>query len=257
MSQIIEKLKAVTKGSSQQMGFRSAQATTARAQMLLITSLTSIENASPENIAGADAAVLYVTRPGPVASFLQRVTKAIREMPWGCQITDTGKKQIARLTENGCDFVIFPAESTVFAEENGGKLGKILQIESSLSDSLIRAINDLPVDAVLAVSSGTVDFLNWHHLMSLQRLAAILRKPLLSTVPLDVKPGELRALWDAGVDGVVVAGGESSGNLKRLRQEIEKFTQTARRRSKTEALLPHLTGKAEADVEEEEEEDEE
>jgi hypothetical protein len=255
MSQVIEKLKEVAKGGSQPIGFRATRAATTRAQMLLIASLTGIENATPGSIAGADAALLCITKPAPVASFFQRVNKSIREVPWGCQITDNGKKQMERLVGNGCDFVIFPVESAVFAEDVGDKLGKILQIEPGLGDSLVRAINDLPVEAVLAVSAGGY-FLNWQHLLSLQRLAAILRKPLLATAPLDVKTGELKALWEAGVDGVILVGDEPSGNLQKLRGEVEKFTWAARRSGKADVLLPHIAGKEAVEAEEEEEDEE-
>ena len=66
----------------------------------------------------------------------------------------------------------------------------------------------------------------WHHLMLFQRLANLLSKPLLVPVPLNITAGELKALWEAGVDGVVVEAGAEppAGGLKELRQAIGKLT---------------------------------
>src|SRR4030042_6371933 len=121
--------------------------------------------------------------------------------------------------EAGYDFVVFPASSRVLATPQDDKVGKILQVESSLGEGLLRAVNDLPVDAVLAANAYEVgDSLAWHHLILFQRLANLLATPLLVPAPLNVTASELKALWEAGVDGVVVeAGIESAEGLRELR----------------------------------------
>ena len=97
----------------------------------------------------------------------------------------------------------------------------------------------------------------WHHLMLFQRLANYLTKPLLVPVPLNVTAGELKTLWEAGVDGVMVEVGTEAGRLRELRRSIGeiKFRPT-RKRGKAEARLPRIsveTGTVTPDEEEEEE----
>jgi hypothetical protein len=79
------------------------------------------------------------------------------------------------------------------------------------------------------------------------------------TVPASVSRAELKALWDTGVDGVVipVKTTKQAEKLKGLRQIIDKSDFTTRPRKKVAALLPHIseeTAAAIPDVEEEEEE---
>ncbi|MFC1957939.1 hypothetical protein ACFLVQ_00020 [Chloroflexota bacterium] len=159
----------------------------------------------------------------------------------------------------GCDFVVFPAGKTPLALFQGdGEPDKILEVEISLDESLLRAANKLPIGAVLITDGqGEIGPLTWHHLMLFRRFTDLLSKPLLVSVSPDITAGELQALWEAGVDGVVVEVevGQSQVRFKELGQIIDKITfPSSRRREKTEPLLPH-NGKetGTASIEEEEE----
>jgi len=162
------------------------------------------------------------------------------------------------MMETGCDFVVFPA-STALATPQDDEIGKILQVEASLGEGLLKAVNELPVDAVLIADEPEKErFLTWHRLMLFQRFADLLTKPLLITAPLNVTANELQVLWKTGVDGAVVEVGigEPVGSLEELRKVIDKLTFPARKREKAEALLPH-TGEETSPVTEAEEEEEE
>src|SRR4030042_6182246 len=94
--------------------------------------------------------------------------------------------------EAGYDFVVFPASSRVLATPHDDKVGKILQVDSSLGEGLLRAVNDLPVDAVLNTDvCAAGEPISWHHLMLWQRLSNLLTKPLLASVPLHITAGDL------------------------------------------------------------------
>jgi hypothetical protein len=161
----------------------------------------------------------------------------------------------------GCDFVVFPATNTPLAVLQNDEVGKILEVEASLNEGLLRAANELPIDAVLIVGEEREDyFLTWQHLMLFQRFADLLTKPLLVSIPSKVTAGELQALWEAGVDSVVVevGAGQPQDRLKELRQIIDKLAfPSPRRREKVEALLPHIGREPDIATTEEEEEEEE
>jgi hypothetical protein len=79
---------------------------------------------------------------------------------------------------------------------------------------------------------------------------------LLASIPSNVTANELQALWEAGVDGVVIEVGDRqpTDRLKELRQVIDKLAfPSQRKRGKTEALLPHISGESSIITEEEEE----
>jgi len=258
MSRFIDQLNRVTKAASQPMGFRSIRPVTSEPRILLVASLA--QNGDTGHLAdGADAVLLRPAKSGATARTLQKIAASLPDIPWGAWLTDIDSKKVEALTGAGCDFVVFPPASRVSATRRDDKVGKILQVEPSLSDGLLRAVNDLPVDAVLAADTGEDGGpMAWHHLMLFQRLANLLTKPLLATATLKVTAGELKALWEAGVDGVVVeVGAGQPGKLSELRRVIGELTfRPSRKRGKAEALLPRIGGEGGTVTEEEEEEEE-
>ena len=261
MSQLIDKLNRVSKTVPQSMGFRSAQPVSPKPQMLLIASVTQIENVDSltDYVAGADAVLLHITKPSRGEKAIQKITQSLPDIPWGAWLGDTNEEKVRTMVEAGCDFVVFPAASAVLAPTKDDKTGKILQVESSLSEGLLKAVNELPVDAVLTDDEQGKDSLTWHHLMLFQRFANLLTKSLLVSIPINVTADELKALWEIGVDGVMVevSTGQPVGRLEELRRAIDNLTLLPpRKRGKTGALLPYIGGETGTvtDTEEEEEE---
>ncbi len=258
---MIDKLNQAAKAVPQSIGFRMTQPVSTKPKMLLIASLIQANNIGrlADYITGADAVLLPIAKLSPRATTLQKIAKAVSDIPWGGWLGDTGRREISPMMETGCDFVVFPA-STTLATPQDDEMGKILQVEASLGEGLLKAVNELPIDAVLiADETEEAHFLTWHRLMLFQHFADLLTKPLLVSVPSNVSANELQALWKTGVDGVVVEVGigEPLGRLEELRKIIDKLTFPARKRGKAEALLPHIGEEAGSVTEAEEEEEEE
>ena len=263
MSRLIDKLNLVSKTVPEPMGFRTAHPVAPKPQMLLIASLMQTKNLDnlTDYVAVADAVLLPVSRAASGAKALQKIAVgASPDIPWGGWLQDIGEKERKALAKAGCDFVVFSADSSVLANTQNDELGKILQVESSISESLLKAANDLPVDAVLTTSGPDSHSLTWHHLMLFQRFADLLSKPILISAPPDITTGELKALWEIGVDCVVVEASieQPLEKLQELRQAIADLTSLPpRKRRGTEALLPHTAGEmvTESDIEIEEDEE--
>ena len=261
MSRLIDELNRVVRAVPQPMGFRAARPDSSEPRILLIASLAKIEdtNRLADSIDGADAVLLRLDKSGLAANTLKKIAASLPKIPWGGWLDDTGTKKLATLVEAGCDFMVFPASSRVLATPQDDKVGKILQVEPSLGEGLLRAVNDMPVDAVLAAHVCEAgEPILWHHLMILQRLANLLSKPLLVTAPSEITAGELKALWEAGGDGVVVETDTGHPErLKELRRSIGKLKFPAsRKRGKAEALLPRIGGEGSTATPDEEEEEE-
>ena len=259
MSKFIDKLNRVSQAESQAMGFRAAKAVSPKPKMLLVASLVQAEvSGVADFVTGADAGLLTIPDLNSGAKDLQELSKIVSGIPWGEWLKEVGRGEIKQMLEAGCDFVVFPAAETSLAILQGDEVGKILQVEVSLSEGLLRAINELPVDAVLIAGDQEEDyFLTWHHLMLFRHFASLLTKPLLVSIPADVTAKELQALWDGGVDGVVVevGAGQPTGGLKELRRTIDKLVlPSSRKQGKTGALLPYI-GREKDVIAEEEEED--
>jgi len=258
VSRFIDKLNQVSRVVPQSMGFRRAQPVSEKPKILLLASLAGANiDGLADYVVGADAGLLRIPKLSSGAKTLKEMSQAVPDIPWGGwlrNIDDGGIKQMAKA---GCDFVIFPAANTPLALLQNDEIGKILEVESSLSEGLLRAVNELSIDAVLIAAEQEGEyFLTWHHLMLFQRFADLLTKPLLVSVPSNITANELKVLWEAGVDSVMIEVGDeqSAARLKELHQAIDKLVLPPRRR-KAEALLPHISGETSPVTEEEEEED--
>jgi hypothetical protein len=257
MSKFIDQLNRVSQVESQTMGFKAAKAVSPKPKIQLVASLAQAEVSDvADYVAGADTGLLPVSGFTSGAKTIQEISKAVSGIPWGGWLRDGGRGGMKQLVKAGCDFVVFPAADTSLTILQGDEVGKILQVDASLSEGLLRAINELPVDAVfVAGEQEEGHLLTWHHLMLFRRFASLLTKPLLVSVLSNVTTEELQALWDGGVGGVVVdvGAGQPTGVLKELRQAIDKLVlPSSRKQDKTGVLLHHIGREKDAAAEEDE-----
>ena len=153
MSRFIDKLSQVSQAVPQSMGFRAAQTVPPKPKMLLVASLAQadVDNLA-DYVAGADAGLLHISASSPRAGNLKKICQAMSDIPWGGWIGDIGSARIKQVAEAGFDFVVFPAASTPLAILQSDKMGRVLQVEASLTEGLLRAVDELPVDAVFIAS---------------------------------------------------------------------------------------------------------
>ena len=258
MSRFIDKLNQVSQVMPQAMGFRTVQPVPEKPKILLIAGLAGASAGDlADSVAGADAGLLRIPKLSSGAKTLREISQAAPDIPWGGWLRDINQGGTEQMAKAGCDFLVFPAANTPLALAQNDEVGKILEIESSLSEGLLRAVNELSIDAVLITAEQEGEhLLTWHHLMLFQRFADLLAKPLLASIPPNVTANELQALWEAGVDGVVIeiGAGQPADKLKKLRQVIDKLAfPSQRKRGKAEALLPHIDSEVSIVAEEEEE----
>lgn len=264
MSRLIEKFHKASQVAAPSMGFRTVRPTEPALKILLIASLEAgtLENPA-DYVDGADAVLIRFNKAALTAKTIQKIAATLPDIPWGLYLADDDNKK-ATAVEAGGDFIIFPATSQVTDTPKDDKTGKILQVESSMDDGLLRVVNDLPVDAALVADTFEGNgSLVWHQLMIFQHLANLLSKPLIVTVPAAITEKELKALWDAGVEGIIVEiDTVRAEGIKELRQAIDKLPpRTGRKHGKVNAILPRTSGESPTatppDEEEEEEEEDE
>jgi hypothetical protein len=238
------------------MGFRSDQPASEKPRILLIAGLTqaNVEGLA-DRVTGADAGLLHIPALSSGTKAFKAISQATSDIPWGGWLQGITGGDVKPVTKIGFDFMVFKPAGTPLAIKDD-KAGKILEVEAALSEGLLRAIGELPVDAVLVASESKEPFLTWQHLMLFQRCADLSTKPLLVSASSNVSASELQALWEVGVKGVVVEveAGQPTGRLKELRQTIDKLAfPSPRKRKKAEPLLPYTSQKAAPATEEEEE----
>jgi hypothetical protein len=255
MSRLINKFQKASRVAAAPMGFRTARPAEQPPKMIVIAAVAAGTTAGGDYLDGADAVLLRFSGTALTARSLQKITSSLPDIPWGLHDEEDNDKKGA---ETGADFIVL---STASRTGPLPEIGKILVVDSSLDDGLLRAVNDLPVDAVLVAGTDEEKGpLVWHQLMIFQHLANLVTKPLIVPVPADISEDELKILWDAGVDGIIVEAEEGRPEaLKSLRRVIEKLPPRAgRKRGRVNVILPRTGGEtpqaAPPDEEEEEEE---
>lgn len=252
MSQLVSKLKRISKGESKPIGFASRQSAV-RGRMVLVAGITEPDAFGDISFSGVDAVLIH-----PVASLtngnLQTMTKSLPDLPWG--VWPDVYSDFGALTGAGADYVVFTLESPVETLDQAGKAGRLLKVDSSLADSAIRGLNDLAIDALLLEDDGlTAGPMSLERVLLVNRFASVLAKPLLVLASPELNSAGVKALWMAGADGIVIEPGRKSlpEKISAIAGVMDQIGLPARKRGHSEALVPFTSSRPEA-VEEEEEE---
>ncbi len=240
------------------MGFGATATRTRIPSMLLLVQGASAKMRHRGDLAdsGVDAIILSLADPERETGEVEKWVKEFGDVPCGAQLASASPKATAALKEAGVDFLAFDAEATSAQALLGTEVGHVLVLSGEPSDSLLRAMEPLRLDALLLPDWRPP--LTVHGQLELQRLVLLSRTPLIVPVAPDIASGELQCLRDAGVAAVAADGADSAtwDRLVNLRRAIDELPPRERRREeRAEALLPSL-GQLAARVEEEEEEEE-
>ncbi len=257
MSRFIELLRKSGQSAAPAMGFHAARSAEPPARLRLVAVLAAAPEAPGKLLAGAHAALLRPAK-APGAEALKKLATAASDIPWGVYLYDGSPKSAAAAAKAGADFIVWSATGPVSATTDD-ETGKILEVDASLADSQLRAAGDLPVDAVLTTAISSGGSLTWQDIIGMQRLANLLTKPLLVPVDAGISEAELKAVWEAGAEGVVAAvDAARPGAIEELRQLIDKLPpRTARKPGRGEVILPRTGGGGESAPPPDEEEEEE
>jgi hypothetical protein len=250
MSKLIDKLQNVSK-SSMPIGFHAAISKSTSPPMLLIAGLSGTDAEEVKIVAASDVDAGLILNQNLRIENVERMVKAMGGIPLGVFIKDINKEEAAELPSLGCDFVVFDVKTSVVALQEK-EIGKILLVEPSLDQGLVRAIDSFDVDGML-INRGEESFITVEYLLVCRRFSALLDKPLVAALPPSVTGAELGNLWKCGISGIVVPSTQPAKAFAELRKIINNLSgETKRPRSKASVVLPQYGIAAEREEEEEE-----
>lgn len=244
MSKLLQKLERISEGRAQPLGFGAAVARGKSLPMVIVASVPvgDARLAAIAAKAGADAVLMTIEHEEKMDEALAKLSSAKTDIPWGVSLNAVTKEEVEQLIGMDCDFVIFAPDKTPAAVLGAEKIGKVLQIDPSLSDSLAKAINRLSIDAVLlGPVSEDESPLTVHQLMVYERLAAGAGKHLLAAIPPGLPTDDIESLWGLGVRGVVVdlRVKDPEQRLSQVKEAIQKLPTTRKKPGeKISASLP-------------------
>ena len=204
MSKLSDAIRRVTRVEPTPMGF--APVAVKKQPTMLLAAQLGAGTTAP---AGADI-VIAAAQHAPAAASNGGSEQPLR----GALVEGAGERP------EGFDFLVFEADAapaSVLLEEDAGL---VMSPPADLSDSLLQALQWLPLDALLVRWEGAVTV---RRLLELQRLSGFSRKPLLLVVNDEPASPELEALREAGVIGIVVdfAGAGAAKRFARLREVVD------------------------------------
>jgi hypothetical protein len=233
MSKFIDSLKKMSEVTSQPMGFGRARTEAAKPRIRLVALLEG-ESASAAVAASADGAIVPVKDLNSAKSLVAGLSGKTAA-PVGISIPDSAGAE--QMEDSGADFVVFSPGLPVSALVDS-KLGKILEIDLGISDGLLRGVNALAVDGVLVRQAAPG--LSWQNLMAIQRVAASTSKPAILVIQPGMVKGDLQALWNAGIDALVLASG-GGDEIKRLREIIKELKFPTPPSERSVAMVPRVS----------------
>lgn len=190
MSKLSDALRRVTQRESRPIGF-TATATKAPPTMLVLAQAGGADAGALKD-AGADGAILQSGGTGPDGSL------------WGVELTSGGREKAVELAGAGCAFIVFDAETTDAAVLLEDDLGFIMRVDPDASDTFLRTVEGLPVDALLVPGVGAP--LTVRRTLDLRRITGFTRKPLIVEVDAATDGTTLETLRDCGAIAVVANG---------------------------------------------------
>ena len=262
MSKLLDRLERVNRGPTASLGFGAVARVKKVRPMALIGTLSDPGKAAEgaSNLARIDADGALID--GLVPEEIQKqLAQALDNVPWGARVPELDSEQMSHYKEHGCDFLAFGPEKAglgAFGEED---TAYILSIQPDTDDRLLRAIEALPVDAVLLPFKSIDPPLTLEHLLTIGSMRRAFSKYLLLELPGTPTSKEMEVLRDVGVNGLVVdADAISAEELEGLHEGLLALPKRKRDRSeRATAILPgtiyQQSGPPSRREEEEEEED--
>ena len=178
-----------------------------------------------------------------------RAVEVMNDIPLGVLLGEMNQDKVAELADAGCDFVVFSTKMPITVLEGKG-VGKFLIVEASENQNLLRAVNDLGIDGVVISAIGE-SAITLEQLLAYQNVIAVVRKPVVMSLPSLVTNAEIASLWKAGVDSIVLPPGQPAEVFAELQRGIENLPRRARRpRVEAAVLIPQPGGVTVEDEEE-------
>lgn len=241
MSQLIDKLEQAASGASQPLGFGTAR----REQIAAILLLGAVEagNTAQAKLvidAGMDAAIVLGSKPAKKAD-INKSAKALKDHIFGVWQEEAPAKDAA-----GSDFQVFSSDATPIGSLAGEERTNVMHVVPELDDSLLRTIDQLPVDAFL-VSLADAASLTVSQLMRLARVRGVTSRWVLVQLAALPTKEELELLRDAGVGGiVVVVDGLSASDIQACKQALLELPREPRDHGKGHsfATVPQMGANA-------------
>jgi hypothetical protein len=234
MSKLIDRLAQIRQGAPGPLGFGAARAEKTPGMALICHYSTA---------SGSTASEVAALRPDGVLVSSDGGAKQANDLgriPWGVRTSSLTEQQVQEYRESGCDFLAVSLRGTLISAVATEEPARILNLDIDVDPDQLRAIDALPVDALLVAMTGVSDQWNLEDLSRVALIAQWVNKYVLLEVSRPPQDKELEPLRNAGVHGLVLDPAASSlANIAVLKAALLEIPRPrSGRRERTTAILP-------------------
>jgi hypothetical protein len=176
------------------------------------------------------------------AAALRQAHRALSQAtPWGVRVGSLTDEDAKAYGDGGCDLLAFPLQSTTLGAVALDSIARILSLEADFELERLRALDSLPVDALLLPMTNVTAPWTLGDLAAVTAVSRRVSKYILLEVSQPPGAAELVALRDAGVHGLVVdVAPAPSGSLADLKAAL--LVMPRRRPGRRERAIASLPG---------------
>ena len=241
MSKLIDSLERVGQHAPASLGFgATSRSASPHPDIMLIGQTAAGTLLNDRSVLEAPVDAVMVLVDDWRKRSLDRIRSALKNRLWGVRADGIGESQAKDLRDRGCDFVVFGVDDTAAAVLNDDELGKIIAIDSELGGREARAIQGLPIDAVLLEPGDTLVPLTVRKLADIEQARQRIDKPFLVATSSELGAADLEVVRNAGIPALVVdlAAGDAIGRIKEAVTSLPRRTSSSSRSSSRNAAVP-------------------
>lgn len=229
--------------------------------MALIVQVSSDHDAGFDGLSGLDPQAVLLSGIDDMDA-LKKLESGLPTTPWGIRAESLTEDGVNGYKEAGCDVLAFGLEDTPGSVINSDELARVLCVDPSADERQLRAINPLPVDAILIDVAAQTGSWTLGDLTNITAISSRVNKYILVSISEAPGPKDLEVLRDVGVHGLVAdVSTISIESLSTLKSDLQAMPRPQPgRKNRSAAVLPSsvfAVDRAPAQEEPDEDDDEE
>ena len=242
MSKLLDLLQRIGDGSPAPLGFGASRSGNLPGMALVGRVNYSSRGRRPRGLgrsaaASLDAAIVHGVNG---AAAIQSLGTLLPDVSWGARIGALTEDEALACRTAGADLIAFGPESAAAALTGEDDLARIMAVAPDLTDRELRAVASLPVDIFVLDMQSVAGPWTVADLVKIGSISRRVDKYVLVEVGRLPDTGDLEALRDMGVNGLIVdAGNASAAALSGLKRALLEMPRPrSRRRERMRAAVP-------------------
>ena len=241
MSKLLDLLQRISDGAPAPLGFGAARAENLPGLALVGRASRPGTGRRPTGVPDAAASLdAVIVDDASGADYIKQLGDLMADLPWGPGLATPAMEDVQAVRDCGADLLAFSLECSASVLSGEDDQARLVSLTSGLSDRELRAVAALPVDGFILDMSSVSGTWSLQDLVTVGALTRRTDKHVLVQVSFPPARGDLEALRDMGVAGLIVeVSAGNSGSLAELKADLRAMPRPrSHRRDRLRATVP-------------------